>query len=65
MEIPTLPALPFEADSLAESYDVIIDALFGFSFKPPARPQFADILETLRLIQERLPIFSVDVPSGR
>lgn len=64
MKIPTL--LPStETSSLAEalrSSDVILDAIFGFSFKGPVRPPFDEVL---RLIgASKLPIVSVDIPSG-
>ncbi|THH01906.1 hypothetical protein EW026_g880 [Hermanssonia centrifuga] len=48
-------------DALARS-DVILDAIFGFSFKPPVREPFD---QALSLITESgLPIVSVDIPSG-
>lgn len=37
-------------------YDLIVDALFGFSFKPPVRPDYADVMQVLR---------SADVPVAR
>jgi len=42
--------------------DVILDAIFGFSFKPPIRTPFDTIIPTLN--DSRLPILSVDIPSG-
>jgi len=54
----TLPS-SFE---LSQRYDVIIDALFGFSFRGPPRPEFAKIITTV--IESKLPVVSVDVPSG-
>ncbi|PIL22461.1 hypothetical protein GSI_15149 [Ganoderma sinense ZZ0214-1] len=42
--------------------DVILDAVFGFSFKPPVRAPFDEALPLLS--QSGLPIVSVDVPSG-
>ncbi|SCU93193.1 LAFA_0F15148g1_1 [Lachancea sp. 'fantastica'] len=42
----------------------VVDALFGFSFKPPVRKPFDTILQQLQKIQDRLPIVSVDVPTG-
>lgn len=42
--------------------DVILDAIFGFSFKPPVRAPFDEALPLLS--QSGLPIVSVDVPSG-
>lgn len=42
--------------------DVILDAVFGFSFKPPIRAPFET---ALKLISEsKLPIVSIDIPSG-
>lgn len=35
-------------DDFKEGYDVLVDALFGFSFKPPVRPQFVPIVEFLK-----------------
>ena len=42
--------------------DVILDAIFGFSFKPPVRSPFDAALPLLA--QSGLPIVSVDIPSG-
>ncbi|KIL66881.1 hypothetical protein M378DRAFT_185903 [Amanita muscaria Koide BX008] len=64
MKIPTLPPSN-ETSSLSQalsSSDVILDAIFGFSFKGPARSPFD---EALKLISgSGLPIVSVDIPSG-
>ena len=64
MKIPTLPPSN-ETSSISEALrtsDVILDAIFGFSFKGPARPPFD---EALKLISgSGLPIVSVDIPSG-
>ena len=43
-------------------YSLIVDALFGFSFKPPVRPEFNQIMENL--IQTTVPVCSIDIPSG-
>ncbi|XP_035891163.1 NAD(P)H-hydrate epimerase-like isoform X2 [Anopheles stephensi] len=43
-------------------YGLIVDALFGFSFKPPVRDAFKPIMELLH--GTKLPIVSVDIPSG-
>ncbi|PCH40115.1 YjeF N-terminal domain-like protein [Wolfiporia cocos MD-104 SS10] len=48
-------------DALASS-DVILDAIFGFSFKPPVRAPFDAALPLLSA--SGLPIVSVDIPSG-
>jgi NAD(P)H-hydrate epimerase len=48
--------------NLNTSHDVILDAIFGFSFHPPARAPFDS---ALRVIGESgLPVVSVDIPSG-
>lgn len=49
-------------ESLNSKYHVIVDALFGFSFKPPVRPLFAPIIELLS--KTSVPVVSVDIPSG-
>jgi NAD(P)H-hydrate epimerase len=41
---------------------VILDAIFGFSFRSPVRPPFDKVLPLLH--QSGLPIVSVDIPSG-
>ncbi|KAH9922861.1 YjeF N-terminal domain-like protein [Epithele typhae] len=48
-------------DALASS-DVILDAIFGFSFMPPVRAPFDAALPLIA--GSGLPIVSVDVPSG-
>ncbi|KAH9999665.1 YjeF N-terminal domain-containing protein [Russula compacta] len=73
MRIPTLPASSSSSSSssgLAESTlstalaasDVVLDAIFGFSFKPPVRAPF-DVALPL-IARAGLPIVSVDIPSG-
>ncbi|WVQ84153.1 NAD(P)H-hydrate epimerase [Cryptococcus sp. DSM 104549] len=42
--------------------DVVLDAIFGFSFHPPLRPPFHTVLSALSA--SSLPIVSVDIPSG-
>ncbi|CCH61989.1 hypothetical protein TBLA_0G00400 [Henningerozyma blattae CBS 6284] len=42
----------------------IVDALFGFSFKPPLREPFTTIMAEVARVQQNLPVVSVDVPSG-
>lgn len=48
-------------DALARS-DVVLDAIFGFSFKPPVRTPFDSALPLI--MESKLPIVSVDIPSG-
>lgn len=67
MHIPTLPNPSSDsAESIIKSAlsdnDVILDAIFGFSFKPPVRSPFDVALPLLS--SSGLPIVSVDIPSG-
>ncbi|KAH9969854.1 YjeF N-terminal domain-like protein [Russula dissimulans] len=70
MHIPTLPGASTGDPKVAEdtlatalaSSDVVLDAIFGFSFKPPARAPFDAALPLIA--RSGLPIVSVDVPSG-
>lgn len=43
-------------------YDLIVDAIFGFSFTGEARPPFRDLLDLIT--RSGKPTVSVDVPSG-
>lgn len=43
-------------------FDVIVDALFGFSFKPPVRPEFEEIISKLQTT--KAVVASIDIPSG-
>eukprot|EP00824_Muranothrix_gubernata_P024778 TRINITY_DN7480_c0_g1_i1.p1 TRINITY_DN7480_c0_g1~~TRINITY_DN7480_c0_g1_i1.p1 ORF type:complete len:256 (+),score=53.86 TRINITY_DN7480_c0_g1_i1:1-768(+) len=57
--IPVVETLPEEWTT---TYSLIVDAIFGFSFKGTARPPFDTILAALQT--SGLPIASVDIPSG-
>jgi NAD(P)H-hydrate epimerase len=61
LHIQFLSELPSAADIDAD-YHVIIDAIFGFSFKGAVRAPFDVVLSTL--VKVSTPIASVDVPSG-
>lgn len=64
MHIPVIPpsndSQPLR-DALAKT-DVILDAIFGFSFAPPIRAPFDSALPLLT--ESKLSIVSVDIPSG-
>lgn len=60
-DIPFVEAMP-DLAVLDKEYGLIVDALFGFSFKPPVRPLFAPILDVLS--QTTMPVISIDIPSG-
>ncbi|XP_048850045.1 NAD(P)H-hydrate epimerase [Brienomyrus brachyistius] len=62
MDIPFLSEMPSEAEVIDEAYNLVVDAIFGFSFQGAVREPFSSILATLRKIT--VPIASVDIPSG-
>ncbi|XP_049865812.1 NAD(P)H-hydrate epimerase isoform X2 [Pectinophora gossypiella] len=51
-------------DELApnDDFKIIVDALFGFSFKPPVRDELKPALYAM--IDSKSPVCSVDIPSG-
>ena len=64
MEIPIIPPSN-DVEPLKQALntsDVVLDAVFGFSFQPPIRAPFDAVLPFLN--DSRLPIVSVDIPSG-
>jgi NAD(P)H-hydrate epimerase len=64
-ELHFLSYLPHETHLISDSYNLIVDAIFGFSYKPPLRPQFAEILTKMVEVGAMgVPIISVDIPSG-
>ncbi|XP_059835916.1 NAD(P)H-hydrate epimerase isoform X2 [Hypanus sabinus] len=62
MDIPFLAEFPSEPALIDEVYNLVVDAIFGFSFKGEAREPFASILTILEAVT--IPIASVDIPSG-
>jgi NAD(P)H-hydrate epimerase len=46
----------------ASKYRFIADCLFGFSFKPPIREQFVEVMNLMS--ETSVPICSIDIPSG-
>lgn len=55
------------AASIRESADVVVDALFGFSFRPPLRSPFDELMRAIAEASSgamAVPVASVDVPSG-
>ena len=61
MGIEFLPQLP-SPEEIDKEYNVVMDAIFGFSFKGAVRAPFDEVLSALRKV--KTPICSVDVPSG-
>ncbi|KPI40152.1 NAD(P)H-hydrate epimerase [Cyphellophora attinorum] len=59
LDIPFVDTDGFEA-ALGEA-DLVVDALFGFSFKPPVRKPFDTVIQ--QIIDSKKEVLSVDVPS--
>jgi NAD(P)H-hydrate epimerase len=59
-EIPFIDSIP---DPVESRFGLIMDALFGFSFKPPLRPEFKGLLSAMSS-KGGVPVISVDIPSG-
>lgn len=59
--IPVLQSMPPQPQ-LDADYDVILDAVFGFSFNGAVRAPFDSVLPAMRA--SALPVASVDIPSG-
>uniref|UniRef100_A0A8C0F1E6 NAD(P)H-hydrate epimerase n=1 Tax=Bubo bubo TaxID=30461 RepID=A0A8C0F1E6_BUBBB len=57
-----LPSPLSQAALINELYGLVVDAIFGFSFKGAVREPFGSILSTLERIT--VPIASIDIPSG-
>lgn len=56
-QVPTIPL-----DNIG---NLLIDSIFGFSFKPPNGDQnLAKLLNLIHRFSEQLPLVSVDIPSG-
>ena len=58
------------AENINKMYDIVIDALFGFSFKGKAREPFGSLIETMRTVKIPVvrytlrPNFSVGAPTA-
>ena len=59
LNIPFLETFPSEN---LERFKLILDGIFGFSFKGEVREPFKSILDGMR--ESKIPIGSIDVPSG-
>lgn len=60
LSLPFLSALPTLSDNT--TFNLIIDAIFGFNFKGDIRPPFDSVITELK--KSSLPLVSVDIPSG-
>lgn len=50
LDVPVLQELP-SAEAIERDFDVVVDAIFGFSFKGEIRAPFADIISTLKKVK--------------
>lgn len=60
-DIPFLESCPTE-EEMNSGYSLVVDALFGFSFNPPIRAQFVEIIRNIS--NTSTPVCSIDIPSG-
>ncbi|KAL3094514.1 hypothetical protein niasHT_026280 [Heterodera trifolii] len=60
--IPSVQSFP-DSNSI-DKFNFLVDAIFGFSFHPPIRQPFDKILKQMESVQNRVPIVSIDIPSG-
>ncbi|XP_038994473.1 pyridoxine/pyridoxamine 5'-phosphate oxidase 1, chloroplastic-like [Hibiscus syriacus] len=70
LSIPFLSVDELPVD-LSKDFDIIVDAMFGFSFHGAPRPPFDDLIQKLvnlhnyEQVQQKSPVIvSVDIPSG-
>ena len=52
----------YNPPDLSDQFDVIIDAVFGFSFRGAPRAPYVNILQ--HMASSTIPVIAVDVPSG-
>jgi NAD(P)H-hydrate epimerase len=45
-----------------KNYDLIIDAIFGFSYRPPLRGNYKIVIESLKEVEKN--VVAIDIPSG-
>eukprot|EP00891_Asterochloris_glomerata_P002329 jgi/Astpho2/2329/Aster-08193 len=64
LSIPFPDAEQLQQHSLAEQYDLVLDSMFGFSFRGAPRPPFDKLLEIVKPHAGPPPVVSVDSPSG-
>ncbi|XP_052189612.1 pyridoxine/pyridoxamine 5'-phosphate oxidase 1, chloroplastic [Diospyros lotus] len=70
LSVPFLSVEDLPTD-LSNDFDILVDAMFGFSFHGTPRPPFDDLIQRLiriqnkdQIHQESPPVVSIDIPSG-
>ncbi|KAI5692142.1 hypothetical protein M8J76_003638 [Diaphorina citri] len=58
LDIPVSESLPAETSV----FHLIVDAIFGFSYKPPLRELFVPVINLFK--STKIPVVSIDIPSG-
>jgi len=61
MGVPFLEQAPSASD-ISSNYQLVVDSIFGFSFSGDVRSPFDTIIKALN--ESKVPIASIDVPSG-
>eukprot|EP01135_Chromosphaera_perkinsii_P009588 Nk52_evm38s1810 gene=Nk52_evmTU38s1810 len=62
MKIPVFEELPKNTENPLDSYGLVMDGVFGFSFSGSVRPPFDDMLGLM--YDTKSPVCSIDIPSG-
>lgn len=61
--VPGRVRLIARAESLAENYDLSLDGVFGFQFRPPLAPELAEVFARINALPIRFRA-AIDLPSG-
>ena len=63
-KVTKVESLPADPETIENEYDLILDAIFGFSFQASGdiREPFGSSIDLL--VRSGLPVVSVDIPSG-
>ncbi|ANZ77058.1 BA75_03526T0 [Komagataella pastoris] len=59
-----VPIVETDVQKEFQQADQIVDGIFGFSFVPPVREPFLEVIGLLNEYCKKIPITSVDIPSG-
>ena len=62
LEVHSVPVYATIDEAHLGECDLVVDAIFGYSFKPPVRGNFGAVIAKIN--ESKKPILCVDVPSG-